>query len=620
MANLVVKPLREYKNISINHHDIRNMEQLENSVCTALNALITTINIMYLDSITRNLSGADPYKDFVLCGITAYNKFVNDINYPNNIPQLEVHVTKAMYKKYTINTFYNFYEQLKTHDTEKILFFFIRNILLRLGLVTDKTPDISNQYKIIKGVYDKGGNMKECVFIGMRLRDDMFHNNFFMNGNVNDPKFNVIFVPLLIVHDDPNYYKYKPAKSKEFFYSSLPQVVYELLKYDVDATKVELFKNILKQDSPICLFSSGYTCPRLTETLYNIFDVDKDTLQIIDKVVNIYGSNFDDHICANSSCTTFPELFQNNLIFSDNSNNNVQVYTNILKTFDSNFKQALYYYTENYSRDMNIYLQLRNLGLNVPNNDRKSKETNEHISNAIKLFATIKLDKYYIDVKNNLFNDHFTVYSINRFVCFFDDEYKLALDEKSLTQLKSSIIYMPSFLSTSYNINAINRFYKSYKVVYAITVPRKSEKWIWVEKISAFVHEKEILLDAGCYFTIHDVKYLSRDGSDERVKVVYMQLHDTIEEAINHVSNASTINIVNEPYKNIQTGGNLWRKINRSNTILMNYNDFSHSSEYSNENFFNTYFDLFHKLIKLSKEPNSVGSIENFKTQQLVFV
>ncbi|XWV26318.1 hypothetical protein QJ857_gp0756 [Tupanvirus soda lake] len=551
-----------------------NIKDFESKTITNLSELVVLIqSILYdITDITIKMVLNKTIEPYVIVGEKAYIKIINPIN--DNMKPFIFDIIYLGSARDAVNFTTETAKKLNEYINYKYgpIRFFIANLLSKYNLLDVNSMDhyYNQQHPLF--IYGKKISKNDVdtvtIFLSLVLKNDLFTSSvLFDNSGQNNPSTNRLYLPIINVHTNAgrkiSVFNYDANNIK---YASVPEIIYEIvLKYTIGAVhETKLLENMSNNIYLLCNPELKFPCDvdtynnKLIEDtqLINSGNYGSDELKlIVTNYIRDYYNSYD------IQCTILPDICKSILLrLSENENsplvNNYQTdrledYFNRLETIDTvysvNTVKPIFHYTGGEHANINALLQLKNLGFALDDPmigyligvNQSQIKVLEDIANGIhNSFIYMEQDNDYLIDKATIFNDEFTVYSTQTFLYFFDPQGHIT-DLNYLEEMIGSIIFMPNFLSTTYDPLQLSSFLRNDKVIYKIKINNLKKNWLLIDKYSQFPPEQEILIRANSFFTITNINYEALQTFDilgtsheYNIKVITMTLCDNLQEAV----------------------------------------------------------------------------------------
>ena len=376
----------------------------------------------------------------------------------------------------------------------------------------------------------------------------------------------------------------------KLYYPKLPFVLYNLIKYlterDIYIEKADKLINRIKKLSGLVYVRSGndyvlnnydinnidYDCKKTNYLFKNNYVVYRPPLVLDIKVsntsflprgtyvadnLNIYKLLVD-HIFTTPIIDNKTNDCNNNIILGINNPNNPDnivignnpvIYAQLERaTINTDTNGLLSIYTSPYNNDINKTLILENIGLNtialgIHNplhnvNTLKDFTLSDNTPVTVQLITPINfvtymqnLDRVFNDLRATYdpiqINQHFYVYRL--LTCMSvnspnGDNFNLS------TMSINDIFYNPSYVSTSFSQNySFKNFVTPSSFIFKIRITKNNKSWGFVNKLSFYPNECEIVLNRGVYFRVINIHYKTIRNLDDKIRdilVVEVELYD----------------------------------------------------------------------------------------------
>ena len=503
---------------------------------------------------------------------------------------------------------------------------FIKNLLVKYNLIDKECyehyDNLDNDLIYYGTRLSSNNTTKLGIFVHLKFRKDLF----FDNKTAMD---NIIYYPLidLVKTSDIVY----TVNVIDLPYASLPVSLFGYIsalvknvKFDKNLARIRILD---KPDAYLCnpafffptndkFIDEHYQLDKLTVGALDVEDIDKlikdndidfdgeytnveSFLQyLIDKYYNTYKSKV---LPLHNNCENYFNTVEKPYVDSVNSGESLQKIFEIVKKIDQTNGGGIYYYTTDGHRNINLYKQLQNLNLlkNYSHLFSQTVDTYKVLDMKIDFsISTLVGNSEYESLVNQLFRQNFSVYSSQTFLYFNSNHGKIS-DVDSLSQSIGSIIYMPNYLSTTYEVSPkFYNFIHPMKIIYKINIDNSKnieKNWVIVGKYSKIHDENELLINAESYFVIEDVSYIPvvKMGWSFNVKLITMRLCNNYNHAVQYASSFSEqIELIGR-FDGLKGGAT----VKNSNTIMIDPEWLGYNPTNYNE-LFTAYFDIYYQLSK----------------------
>ncbi|XWV25061.1 hypothetical protein QJ856_gp0716 [Tupanvirus deep ocean] len=570
-GHYVFNDIGKYKE---NDYQVDNIKDFDNNNITNLSELVSLIQkILYdITDTTIKMVINKTNEPCVITGEKAYIKIINPV-YDNMKPFVFdiIHLGTA---QDAVNFATTLTKNLNDYINYKYgpIRFFIANLLSKYNLLDVNSMDHYYFQQHPFFVYGKKISNNDAdtvsIFLSLVLKNNLFRSSvLFDNSDQTNPTNNKLYLPVINIYTSAgrkiSSFNYDGNNVK---YATLPEIIYEIVLKNTTGViqNTKLLDNMSRNIYLLCNPELKFPCDintfnkKLTEDIGLINSGNYGTTELKLKITNYIRDYYDSY---DIQCTILPDLCKS-ILLRLNENENaplvdnyaadvLEQYYNKLETVDTIFTvnniKPLLNYTGGDHTNINALLQLKNLGfvINDPMTgsligvDQTQIKVLEDIANGIhNNFIYMEQDNDYLTDKSILFNNEFTVYSTQTFLYFFDPQGRFT-DFNYLEEMIGSIIFMPNFLSTTYDPQQLSTFLRNDKVIYKIKINNLKKNWLLLGKYSQIPTENEILIRANSYFTITNINFEALQtfdilgGSQEyNIKVITMVLCDNLQEAI----------------------------------------------------------------------------------------
>ncbi|AVG47342.1 hypothetical protein [Acanthamoeba polyphaga mimivirus] len=645
----IYKNVERYRPVDIYNIDgehINNLKELYDLFNTILHDLIDDVVKATLSKILGpNLIGGYDYQIFggkVLEKIMNPNiKYVTSFDFDVEINESNTRAldfAKDLTDK--LNSYINYQYGPMRH--------FIKNILLKYNLLDDSCLNhySDTNIKLFRFGYRKSGFglNKLSIFIHLVLKSDLFMNILLDNSGNNNPDHNIIFYPFFDIKQTNK--SHQPIVYNKIRYANIPKTIQGFIgavensaKVVKNITRLEYFKN-----ENIFICNPEFDFPFDVLKFTNAFDRDvkiADDLglkYVKDKVLDYYETYSKKYRKMTDCDVYLKKLNLNPFNVTDKDIKLAELYQ-LVKNQDIKHKSPIYEYTGGSHKNINLYCQLKNLGLH--NTDDAKKYIN-NIDRFIDINTNLEIvfnnlfnDSIYIKTIDTTFKKEFEVISFQTFL-YYNSPSGIISDYSHLSLDRGSIMYMPNYLSTAYNMfSNYNDFISPVKVLYKIKIENKSglgKNWVIIDKYSQVDTEKEILIRAGSYYVIENIDYIpvKEYSNCYNIKLVTMKLCDDINHAIDYSEKFGQNNLIYGLLGNNLFGGKIVEKsesIIKPKSIIKSYDkknnkqiinphcivisaDYIANSKINNEediiNCYVKYYPLFASIIDKYQKPGYI--------------
>ncbi|AKI80124.1 hypothetical protein QJ850_gp575 [Acanthamoeba polyphaga mimivirus] len=510
--------------------------------------------------------------------------------------------------------------------------YFIINILRKYNLI-DETCNWHYENKsnnIFKYGFIKTNNgYQPCIFIHFILKKNLFTTGLVNNSNQTNNDHNVIYYPCVKFYSSK--IKYKPITIANINYGRLPLIINKLLEeIDTRHYNKELLDNLLNVNYFTCnpiiqqqycsknienCFGKNFSSAYYTDKYLSDFIPTKSNIKIVKDILNQYYGAYLFEFIKTHSCRSIFDSELNPFNTSDKKQS-INKIAEIVRNVDENNERSLYRYTQEDHIPINLYCQMRNVGLlndpKILDLIKNFPQTKNDVDNLDNIYGILSGITEYTSSIDHLFKDEFDVVSVQTFL-YFNAPNGQIIDSSNLIMDIGSIIYMPNFLSTSYVFfKDIHKFVSPVKVLYKIKIKKDITKplnWILVDKYSQLSNEKEILIKSGSFFVIESIEYLPVEKINENkyynIKVITMRLCYDMNDAISHASNFGTENLL-YGYVNSNNiiGGSINSQIKKisdpiKNITIINTNTVVMDPELFRTTLLNNYNDILNSYVSI---------------------
>jgi hypothetical protein len=585
---------------------LNNIYDLNRKKLNDLNDLYNLINVLLhdiIDIIIKNIlkKNKNAYR-YQICGGKAFERIMNPLY--NFVPSFDfdIELEESNNDTFTFTEFMTMASNKFINYQFGPMRYFIKNILFKYNLIDDNCfshyENKSNNLIYFGTRKTKNGEEKLSIFIHLLLKKDLFVSKLFNNSIMPNPDFNVFFYPICDIkfgkiHD--------PLEHDNIYYASIPEILYGFLNALANDTKVDKnikrIKNLKNENIYLCNPNFGMPNNKIKflqqqlsdlkiidtmnlddiqtkKTQLSIYNLDIDIKQateiIMRQLLNNYYDTYERFMVKHNTCELFPKVYKMNpfQIISVVLQLELDKIATILKNVDEKYNTPVINYTAWTFDDINLYCQLKNVKLdNTPNVNNyfyniDINEIKKYTTELESVYKELYVNMEYINLIDNIFKEEFEVISFQTFLYFNDPNGSIS-DATSVIQEQGSIIYMPNFLSTAYNLFDIYKgFVSSIKVLYKIKIKNKrgvGKNWLMIDKYSNSPEEAEILIKAGSYFVIEDIDFVPMDDNDNgyfNEKMITMRLCDNINDAIEFSKQFGTTHLLYGQFdETLFTGG-----------------------------------------------------------------
>lgn len=538
--------------------------------------IVVNINLRSITTFRYQIFGGKAFERIIKPTYPNVDSFDFDIELDETNEQI-IEFAKILTTK--LNSYANYqFGQMK---------YFIKNLLLKYDLVDDSVVSYykNSQYNLFHfGTRKTSGSDKKLgIFIKLPLKPDLFINKMINRLDEHDVDFNHIYYPICDLKPLSSTVKYNPVISDNINYAPINSLIYGFLHAIINNTKVD--KNVMRlgylsdSDSFLCnpdffipfnvlewnrlrlknLVFSGMNMTIIDDGLNTLMESGLDSGMVsaplnssdilknyVNSYYNLYRSRIvdDTQNCDNYYTNFNTNANTNSFRMKVNRYHLFEQIKDIVSATDASEEKSIMKYTGNDYLQINLYLQLKNVGLenayfmkpflgNSPDTYRRYGE------NILRVYDKLLNNKSYIDLVDELFNDEFMVVSAQNYFYFNSPEGKIS-DTTSIIQEVGSIIYLPDFMSTAYAFfSKFGEFMKPGRVLYKIKIKNKKgmgKNWILLNEYSFSPDEKEILIKAGSYFVIENIDYamFERMNQPFNAKVITLRLCENMQDAIEY--------------------------------------------------------------------------------------
>lgn len=568
---------------NLNDENITSMEQLYEFIENILAEIIEIIVKIALQDLIID------QRDFrfVIIGGKAVNKIIKLEYIPRSF-DYDIHILGN--DEDDLNTFGSVLERsmnnlLTVENNFYIFRYYIFNILLKHGLVTDEHLDhYLNNDLFYFAQRDKGNFSIKGIFIHLVLKPYLANEQTYTNVKINERHlyhenslmFNISDIDFDsnlqygTISLDSNYQNIYTDSYDELYYGNYISILNNLLKM----ISLRSFKRTKNRDRFI-LFTDidKYTCSFLSRNTYNdLHNYNKNTVyestkdgsftnrfndtkmminrdgeynifnlpskrDIINSVLVKYGYLRDVYLrqCRNSIILDSKNQNKNNIFVTNRQSLNTNHFLRLFEDYDNN--RYIKYYTDNLYSVVNYYCQYEHYDIgNIIQNRYHEGNLRDIVVQMDNNIRNMR-EQMTINGYDELFKDEFFVYRIQNFVSINDNNGNIFSTDYLNT---NSIIYMPSFLSTSYSTSYnYYHFVNDNSFVLKIKINKNSRKWLFIDSYSYFPNENEILIDRNSYLIVTKIEYktitMYNEDIFKDVKVVHATLVDDIDDIQDYI-------------------------------------------------------------------------------------
>ena len=529
---------------------------------------------------------------------------------------------------------------------------FIKNILFKYNLIDDTCFDHYDKKKYIffYGTYELTSGKKELgIFI-----DLLFKKNLFMKGdfysNINSyPQHNIIYYPICNIKTSIHV---NPKIHTGINYAPIPNTLLGFIHAIINNVKLE--KNIRRIESlknkMMYLCNTDFNFPKnditfneqkkldkklLKEFDYN--DIDNNIInlkkyfnnitsgeKLLEKLVDIYYDTYDQYLfdINKNNCNIFLDNHKMDTFMAGiDTEFYLEQIKDILETIDKKYDKSVYEYTGGQYTYINLYCQLKAVGLDerrvIKNYLTDVDKNKKYVINMQNLYNELRKNEEYIKYVDMLFKDEFEVISFQTFL-YFNNPLGNISDVTSLMPERGNIIYMPNFLSTSYDVFPGWKTYSTHtKVLYRIKIKNKrgnGKNWLVVDKYGQYLSEREILIETGSYFVIENIEFVPMVGLQQDIffnmKMINMTLCDNFNDAIEYSKKFGEKHLLYGQFQEgLFTGGKINESIVKTtkpnyifNTYTIMINPELFDKKYEKLDNFNQIIDVYFKYYPLFQD------------------
>ncbi len=464
---------------------------------------------------------------------------------------------------------------------------YIFHILKYYNLVTDaQKHHYENQPIFYYGTRSKRYFSIKGIFIDFLFRDNLYGAEYYSN-DPNKINVNELYYPISDIDLEESLNFGVPIRDDGFIVNGYDGVRYcnyiislhNLITYanqggpkmGSNLNKLDKFTNIQKyscyclnkyegfQNQLLNLHTNQTITNDISELTINgtkIFSVGKQLKNILEKFVHFYQENRNRNlnICKDQLLLNNNAVNRNHILHMGDDDGTFALFEKII--YNNDHHRYLLYYTGDGFIPINTrcdynYFDINNdfliaqvyfndvtitfsdgeiANINQIENIVDVQQLDLVIQNISDTIHTIHSSHQFRNLVNRYFNDIFTVYRMQNYMCINSPNG----DQFNISALKNNtIIYMPRFLSTSFKTNNnYQTFVKANTFIMRISIRKTSKKWVFLNSYSLYPFEGEILIDRNSFLVVRDDDYypIKTDGIRD-IRVINLFLCDTLEEA-----------------------------------------------------------------------------------------